>query len=230
MAPDTQIKDSGVDPGCWDKAGVKKWIAEHPDIGKMFENFLAVFEGAMEDEEMISLTIEPDEKQQHWTVGGDRSLTLVKGTAWDATAATGRVRTWAGAPDNMDWGKYAKAFIVHDSADAEKYGSYKLPFADVKGGKLVAIERGLVAARGALAGARGGVSLQATLEKSQGTVEELIGFKVLFEELATDKVDALAKIGAVLNAKNKEKLANAVTLINEVLKSAEKPTDGDGTG
>src|SRR3989304_2896268 len=55
-------------------------------------------------------------------------------------------------------GRYGKAFLW-SAKNPEKLADFKLPFADIEGGKLVANRRGLFAARGALAGARGGVEI-----------------------------------------------------------------------
>ena len=77
---------------------------------------------------------------------------------WDAGAAKKRVAAWAGGED-MDWSKYAKAFLWFDSSDREKIGSYKLPYADVIDGSLKAVSRGIFAAAAAIQGARGGVDI-----------------------------------------------------------------------
>lgn len=80
---------------------------------------------------------------------------------WDANAAVARVKEWAGGPDkeNIDWAKYRRAFFWYDSENPESFGSYKLPFADVIDGKLMAIPRAIFAAAAALQGARGGVNI-----------------------------------------------------------------------
>jgi len=85
-------------------------------------------------------------------------------TDWDAGTARQRVARWAssdgsGEKEKIDWNKYRKAFFWYDSEDAENFGSYKLPFANVIGGELKAIWRGVAAAMAALLGARGGVDI-----------------------------------------------------------------------
>lgn len=94
---------------------------------------------------------------------GSLSLPLsARGAAWDATAAEGRVRAWAGGGDSldeMDWVKYRKAFFWFDDSKPENVGSHKLPFADVIDGELTAIWRGVTAAAGVISGARGGVDI-----------------------------------------------------------------------
>lgn len=76
-----------------------------------------------------------------------------------------RVRAWAsdgsGEKDKMDWAKYRQAFFWYDSETPEDFGSYKLKFADVVDGKLVAIARGIFVAAAVIQGARGGVNIPA---------------------------------------------------------------------
>jgi hypothetical protein len=85
-----------------------------------------------------------------------------EGMAWDANAAMGRMRSACGGGTdlaNMDWGKYRKAFAWYDSANPETVGAYKLPHHDVVGGELKTVMRGVMAAMGALLGARGGTNI-----------------------------------------------------------------------
>lgn len=78
--------------------------------------------------------------------------------AWDSTAAIGRVRQWAGAEDAPNE-QFAQAFMWYDADDADKFGAYKLPFADVIDGKLHAVPRALNAISSVLGGGRGGVDI-----------------------------------------------------------------------
>jgi len=89
---------------------------------------------------------------------------------WDSGAADRRVRSFTGSTEKPS-GRYRDAFFWYDSAKADKFGSYKLPFADVVGGKLVAIRRGVFAANGAMKGARGGVQIP---QKDRGAVQSHI--------------------------------------------------------
>lgn len=83
--------------------------------------------------------------------------------AWDGPAAEQRVQSFAGARGDdfseMDWQEYAKAFLWVDPERSEQVGGYKLGFADVIDGELVAVPRGLFACAAVLAGARGGVDI-----------------------------------------------------------------------
>lgn len=84
---------------------------------------------------------------------------------WDAEAAIGRVRQWAGVVGQGDLAdpdvqkRYRQAFFWYDGRDADLLGSYKLPFADIVDGRLEAVPRGVFAAAGAMRGARGGVDI-----------------------------------------------------------------------
>ena len=90
---------------------------------------------------------------------GDMSLPLApKSKPWNGPAAEKRIFKWAGGT-SFDPAKAKKAFFYVDSAQATNRNSYKLPFADVVGGKLVAIPRAISAVKGALDGARGGVDI-----------------------------------------------------------------------
>jgi len=80
-------------------------------------------------------------------------------TTWDAAAADKRVQEYAGGKDKMDWEKYAKAFFYVDETNKELLGSYKLGFADVIDGSLVAVPKGIFAVAGVLNGARGGADI-----------------------------------------------------------------------
>lgn len=94
-------------------------------------------------------------------IGGARDLPLDESASWDGNAAVGRMRILAGGPDKdkIDWAKYKKGFVWFNEEDKENFGSYKLPFADVKDGKLTAIWGGVANAMRVVLGARGGVSI-----------------------------------------------------------------------
>ena len=74
---------------------------------------------------------------------------------WDASAADQRVRDWS----NGDWNKYGEAFFYVNPDKKGEFGGYKLQFADIIGGTLTAIPRGIFAVAGVLNGARGGVDI-----------------------------------------------------------------------
>lgn len=93
---------------------------------------------------------------------GDMSLPLApRQKEWNGPAAQKRIFEWAGGMD-FDPAKAKKAFFYVDAAKPKERGSYKLPFADVINGKLVAVPRAIFAVEAALNGARGGVDIPAS--------------------------------------------------------------------
>ena len=77
---------------------------------------------------------------------------------WDGDAAESRVRRWAGAEDGPNQ-RYRQAYVWYDDTKKGNYGSYKLLIADVIGGRLKAVPRGVFAAAAIMQGSRGGVDL-----------------------------------------------------------------------
>ncbi len=77
---------------------------------------------------------------------------------WDGAAAEKRVRTWAGAEDGPNE-KYRDAHVWYDAANKDNFTAYKLLIADVVGGDLRAVPRGVMAAAAVMQGSRGGVDL-----------------------------------------------------------------------
>jgi HK97 family phage prohead protease len=116
--------------------------------------------------------------EEEWAVGGARDLELVDDESWDADAAEAQVRRLCGGDptsEDFDWNLYHKAFIVYNKAKPDAITSHKLPFAKVRDGKLVASRRGLIAAKVALSGGRGGVKLPAdVIERALRFVESYL--------------------------------------------------------
>ena len=77
---------------------------------------------------------------------------------WDGGAAEKRVREWANAQDEPN-AKYRDAHLWYDADSKDNFTAYKLLFADVLDGKLVAVPRGIMAAGNIMDGARGGVDI-----------------------------------------------------------------------
>jgi hypothetical protein len=77
---------------------------------------------------------------------------------WDGTAAEKRVHTWAGAQDEPNQ-KYRDAHVWYDADKKGNFTAYKLLIADVVGGRLVAVPRGVTAAAAVMQGSRGGIDL-----------------------------------------------------------------------
>ena len=81
-----------------------------------------------------------------------------KDREWDASAAKRRVRVWAGG-DNLNFDKYNRAFMWVNPDDPESLSSYKMGFADIVGGRLTAIPKGIFAAAEALSEVKGGIDI-----------------------------------------------------------------------
>lgn len=82
-----------------------------------------------------------------WRVSANRNLPIRSDMSWDGAAATASVFSWAGFDgDKPDPSKARQAFLVYDADNPNLKGSYKLPFAMVSNGRLVASEAGLRAA------------------------------------------------------------------------------------
>ena len=77
---------------------------------------------------------------------------------WDARAAERRVRRWADAEDAPNE-RYRMAFMWYDEEAPDNFMSYKLQYADVIDGRLVAVPRAIFAIAAVLQGARGGVDI-----------------------------------------------------------------------
>lgn len=116
------------------------------------------------------------------SIGGYRALPLDPSGAWDGTAAVRRMRNFVGGPDKakMNWSKYQKGFVWYDMADKENFGSYKLPFADIVKGKLMAVWGGVNAGMAAVNGARTPLKMSPTEKKS--AYNFLVGYYKKFDK------------------------------------------------
>ncbi len=96
---------------------------------------------------------------KHMSVTAFQDLPLAdRDREWDRDAAERRVRKWADAQDEPNQ-KYRDAHVWYDKDEKDNFTAYKLLIADVTGGKLEAVPRGVMAAGGVMNGARGGVDL-----------------------------------------------------------------------
>jgi hypothetical protein len=78
-----------------------------------------------------------------------------EGTPWSGDGARKALWSWA----DGDMRKYRKGFLWWDQSAPDQKGSYKLPIATVRDGKLVLVPRAVNAVAQILAGARGGVDI-----------------------------------------------------------------------
>lgn len=102
-----------------------------------------------------------------WKVSGSTALSLGdREREWDQEAARDRIFRWAGWEDHPSPAKAKRAFFAYDDDSPENLTSYKLPFADVVGGELKAMPRGLFAVAQMLRGARDGVGVPESVLRS----------------------------------------------------------------
>lgn len=95
-----------------------------------------------------------------WKATGSTGLPLGdREREWDQEAARDRIFRWAGWEDHPHPAKAKRAFFAVDDSSLENLTAYKLPFADVVGGELKAMPRGLFAVAQMLRGAREGVGV-----------------------------------------------------------------------
>ncbi len=107
-------------------------------------------------------------------------------TAWDADTAIERVKAWADAKDEPNE-KFASAFFGFDADNADEFSAYKMPYADVIDGKLMAVPRGIFAAAASLAGSVDRSSVLASVERYY----EKMGLDSPFSEQSCFRVDSL---------------------------------------
>jgi HK97 family phage prohead protease len=82
-----------------------------------------------------------------WKSSGSRNLPLAKQSSWDGAGARSRMFKAAGFDgDSPNYALVRRGHLAYDSANPDIRASYKLPFADMVGGKLSASSAGVRAA------------------------------------------------------------------------------------
>jgi len=149
---------------------------------------------------------ESNKAASKWVAGGSSSLPILRRDSWDGAAAESRM--WALAGDNLS--AVSKGFLIHDSANPNLKGSYKLPFADVSNGKLVAVDAGIRAAASRLPQtdapaevldrARSIIdSYQSRLKKPKKSVEDILNAWKAVEIEGQPSAEKSPLIGALYN-------------------------------
>jgi hypothetical protein len=86
-------------------------------------------------------------KEANWKCGASRNLPLDEDSSWDGAASQKAVFEACGFDgDKPDLAKARKAFLAYDASEPKKKGSYKLPFATIKDGRMTAVAAGIRAA------------------------------------------------------------------------------------
>lgn len=139
-----------------------------------------------------------------WDCKASRDLPIDTESSWDGGAAKGRLLDAAGiGGDSPDHAMAAKGFLAVDTANPDLKGSYKLPFADMKDGKMTALKSGIDAAASRLPQADIPESVQkdarAVLDAYEGKMDSSKGFEPErdTEGLSIDTINALVKLGVV---------------------------------
>ena len=93
------------------------------------------------------------------TVSAFQDLPLAdRDREWDGDAAEKRVRKFTDAEDGPNQA-YRETHVWYDGDNRANFTAYKLLIADVVGGKLVAVPRGVMAAGAIMQGSRGGIDI-----------------------------------------------------------------------
>ena len=144
-----------------------------------------------------------------WTVGASRELPIVPGD-WDGDAAAASVFAWAGFDgDKPDPARAREAFLIYDADKPELKGSYKLPIARYREGRLEVVKGGIDAAasylpqtdapQDVLDRARGVLDLYFDKWRKQTPARDSnMTTKINFDILGRDAAQALAKLNPKL--------------------------------
>lgn len=81
------------------------------------------------------VTQRSDKGEADWKCGASRTLPIDDSDSWDGPAAEKAIFEWAGGED-FSPAKAKKAFLAYNAAKPKERGSYKLPIATVKDGRL----------------------------------------------------------------------------------------------
>jgi hypothetical protein len=75
-----------------------------------------------------------------WKANGNMDLPLAEqDREWDGDEVRERIFTWAGWDDNPQPERARQAFFAYDDEHPHHKQAYKLPFADVIGGRLIVV-------------------------------------------------------------------------------------------
>lgn len=138
--------------GCDDVDLPEGWAMDDDDEDKCPEGKHLMPDGTcMDDDEMAAAVVEMSSQIQTFSVHGDTNLPIAdRDYEWDGGAATERVfEHFSKGGDTVDADGVAKAFLWrNDDLPAEEKGAWGLGFADIVGGALTIVPRGLAAVAG----------------------------------------------------------------------------------
>lgn len=109
-----------------------------------------------------------------------------KDTKWDSAMAVKHMKILSGSLESPS-PSYKNYFMVYDAEKPDDFGSYKLPFVDVIGEKVVIVPQAIYAIAAALQGSRGGIDLSDDdRSKVEAGVNKL--YKKMAEEFNDDSI------------------------------------------
>lgn len=147
--------------------------------------------------------------------------------SWDADESEGRWRAWVSDLEPAEWGarewrRYRRRFLAYDRANPQRFGSYKLPVVDVVDGEPRLIRRALIAAKAALAGARGGVDLpEAVKERLARRIDAVLREEETMTEQDRKEIAEIVRLAIEPVAKELAELRQAVSQATEEQKKRE---------
>lgn len=117
-----------------------------------------IYDKIMNLVELYKKSIKQEEK---YVICGEKDLSTDDENSWDGGKAKDEIEKWA----DGDMEKYKKGFVIRDENKKENKTAYKLPFARVKDGKLVATWGGVSNAMKSVLGARSDLKVPETIKK-----------------------------------------------------------------
>ncbi|ANM12056.1 HK97 family phage prohead protease [Rhizobium sp. N324] len=94
-----------------------------------------------------ALVVDKSAKGSNWKVGASRNLSLDEVADWDSEAAAKSIFDFADFDSDSPDATFArKGFLVYDAGAPDLRSAYKLPFAKIIDGRLVAVKAGIRAA------------------------------------------------------------------------------------
>lgn len=149
-----------------------------------------------------AIVTQRSEKESDWKCGASRTLPIDDSDAWDGPAAEHAIFEWAGG-DDFSPAKARKAFLAYNAAKPKERGSYKLPIALVKDGRLTVPKGAIRAAASRLPQTDISDTCKAEARKVLDHYEEKA-------DMANSEPRASASHTRRLNTEQKEGLAGAI--------------------
>jgi HK97 family phage prohead protease len=224
----SDAKSHGIDTG-----PIREWASKVLDEGGHILIPRAVLEETFRQAKTPRATQQkylPASATSEWKVCASDELPVADTDAWDSVAAAKRILCDAGFDgESPDAAKAARGFLLSDAANPLLRSSYKMPFADIVNGELVAFKSGIVAAERRF-------NQTTHTEEILDAAEPIIAkYKAAEITKATDIIAPEIKAGRAISSANAALLQEAMDhhesatkCIKAVLGSASDDPDADG--